>query len=211
MAKSRFLNRQCLSKGFTLIETIIAMFIFAVGLLSLAALMCTVNLNTDRSRYMTTATSLATEKLEDLNHYPANSTATAVNAGGSLASDVIGYSDSVQVQSDNGTLTEVTYNPDVGCYDTFTHTIGSVLSPTAPPSATDSGVVPCVTTPPASLTNALTFHRRWLVENPITLPSGTSVDVHRITVFVTLWSPSLNTATTYQGQPITFQMSTVRP
>lgn len=203
MAKSRFLNRQCLSKGFTLIETMIAMFIFAVGLLSLAALMCTVNLSSDRSRYMSTATLLATEKLEDLNHYPANSAATAVNAGGSLTSDSIGYSDTVQVQSDNGTLTEVTYNPDVGCYDTFTHAIGS--------NATDSGVSPCVTTPPASLTNALTFHRRWLVENPITLPSGTSVDVHRITVFVTLWSPGTNTATTYQGQPITFQMSTVRP
>lgn len=211
MAKSRSPNRQCLSKGFTLIETIIAMFIFAVGLLSLAALMCAVNLSTDRSRYMSTTTLLATEKLEDLNHYPANSTATAVNAGGSLTSDTLGYSDSVQVQSDNGQLTEVTYNPDVGCYDTFIHTIGTTISPTAPPSATDSGVSPCVTSPPASLTNALTFHRRWLVENPITLPSGTSVDVHRITVYVTLWSPTTNMATTYQGQPITFQMSTVRP
>ena len=203
MAKLQFPNKRGLCKGFTLIETMIAMFIFAVGIVSLAALMCAVDLNTDRSRYAGTVTMLATEKLEDLNHYPAASTATAVTAGGGLASDVTGYFDDVQVQSDNGSITEVTYNADVGCYDVFTHSANG--------TASDSGTSPCLTTPPASLTNALDFHRRWLVENPITLPSGSSVNVRRITVWVSLWSPSSHSAAIYQGQPITFQMSTVRP
>lgn len=203
MAKLPFPNRRSLSRGFTLIETMIAMFIFAVGVLSLAALMCVVNLGTDRSRYIGTATSLATEKLEDLNRYPALSTATAVSVGGSLVSDVIGYYDNVQVQSDNGSITEVTYNADLGCYDSFVHSANG--------TASESGTSPCITTPPASLTNAMFFHRRWQVENPITLPSGTQVNVRRITVWISLWSPSNNSATVFQGQPITFQLSTVRP
>jgi prepilin-type N-terminal cleavage/methylation domain-containing protein len=208
MAELKFPSKRRLSGGFTLIETMIAMFIFAVGILSLAALMTAVNLNTDRSRYTSTATLLATEKLEDLNRYPAQSTSTAVSAGGSITGDVIGYYDNVQVQSDNGTITEITYNADLGCYDTFTHSIGTT---SVPGTATDTGTSPCISTAPAALSNALNFHRRWLVENPITLPSGTSVDVHRITVWISLWAPGANSAMNFQGQPITFQLSTVRP
>lgn len=208
MAKLLFRSKPCLSRGFTVIETMIAMFIFAVGILSLAALMTAVNLNTDRSRYTGTATLLVTEKLEDLNHYPAASAATTVSPGGSLTTDVTGYYDNVQVQSDNGTVTEITYNPDVGCYDTFTHNIGTTSSPG---TASDTGVSPCVSTPPAALSNALNFHRRWLVENPITLPSGTSVDVRRVTVWISLWATGTNSPAVFQGQPVTFQLSTVRP
>ena len=201
-------NKRCRSKGFTLIETMIAVVIFSVGILSLATLMATVNLGTSRFRYYSTATLLATEKLEDLNRYPAASTADTVTRGGSLTSDLVGYYDNVQVQSDNGSITEVTYIPDAGCYDVFTHSMGTVGSPG---TASDSGTTPCITAPPSTLANAMTFHRRWLVENPVVLPSGTSINVRRVTVFVALWSSASNSATTNQGQPVTFQLSTVRP
>lgn len=199
MAKLLFPNKRCVAKGFTLIETMIAMFIFVVGVLSLAALMCMVNLNTDRSRYIGTATLLATEKLEDLNRYPAASNAVAVSGGGDLGSDVTGYFDNVQVQSDNGAITEITYNADIGCYDVFTHS-----------SITGIASESCVSTQPAQLSNSSNFHRRWKVETPITV-SGNSVNVRRITVWVSLWSPTANAPTVFQGQPLTFQLSTVRP
>ncbi|MGC2209894.1 MAG: prepilin-type N-terminal cleavage/methylation domain-containing protein [Candidatus Korobacteraceae bacterium] len=201
-----FPNKRWVAGGFTLIETMIAMSIFSVGVLALAALMSTVNTNTERSRYMQEATTLATEKLEDLNSYPASSTYTSVSAGGSLTSDVSGYNDDVQVSADNGALTEVTYDPANGCYDVFTQP----LPTTGSGNATDSGYSPCITTPPAGLTGASDFHRRWLVEDPITV-NGVSVNVHRVTVLVSLWSPSTNAATTFLGQPVTFQLSTVRP
>jgi type II secretory pathway pseudopilin PulG len=205
-------NKRRASEGFTLIETIVAMFIFAVGILSLAALMAAVALSTDRGRYASTATLLATEKLEDLNRYAAASQAASVEAGGRLDSDVAGYFDSVQVQSDLGTITEVTYVPEAGCYEVFKHTIGTVSSPG---NATDTGITPqpsgnCPTTPPPSITDAVTFHRRWMVENPVVI-SGKSVQARRITVWISLWSSSNNAPLNYQGQPVTYQLSTVRP
>lgn len=211
MAMLPFPNKRWVAGGFTLIETMIAMFIFSVGVLALAALMSTVNSNTERSRYMQEATTLATEKLEDLNAYSAASTVTPVSTGGSLTSDVSGYNDDVQVSSDNGALTEVTYDPASGCYDVFTQP----LPTTSPYNATDSGdnplsTPPCITTQPAALTGASDFHRRWVVEDPITV-NGVSVNAHRITVLVSLWSPSAGTAAIFLGQPVTFQLSTVRP
>lgn len=203
MAMLTFPNKRRVAGGFTLIETMIAMVIFSVGVLALAALMSSVNMNTDRSRYMQEATTLATEKLEDLNTYAASSTVTPISTGGSLASDVSGYNDDVQVSADNGALTEITYNPANGCYDVFTQ-------PLPPGNASDSGYSPCITTPPAALTGASDFHRRWIVEDPITV-NGVSVSARRITVLVSLWSPSAGTAAIYLGQPITFQLSTVRP
>jgi len=211
MAKLRVLRKRCPSQGFTLIETMIAIFIFSVGILSLAALMTAVNLGTDRTRYASTATLLATEKLEDLNRYAAASEDVSVSAGGSLTSDVLGYYDSVQVQSDLGTITEVTYIPENNCYEVFKHNIGTVA---LPGTASDTGITPpsCLSSPPAStsINASVTFHRRWLVENPVVI-SGNSINARRITVWISLWSSSTNSAINYQGQPVTYQLSTVRP
>lgn len=198
MAMLRFPNKRLAGQGFTLIETMIAMFVFAVGVLSLAALMSTVSLNTERSRYMHEATSMASEKLEDLNRYPALSEADAITVGGSLTSDVTAYYDDVQVSADNGAITEITYNENSGCWDVFTQPVSG--------SASDN----CVATEPAVLSGASDFHRRWLVESPI-IVNGNSVNVRRITVLVSLWTPSTNTAMNFQGQPVTFQLSAVRP
>lgn len=203
MAKSRFkLRNKTGSGGFSVIEVIIAMFVFAVGILSLAALMCMVNLNTDRSRYMGVATNLATEKLEYLNRYAASSTDAPVTVGGNLNSDYSGYYDDVQVSSDNGKLQEVTYNPSTSQYVVFSHyfdTTGTVQVNEVPKSSK-----------PVVTSDTMTFHRRWLVESPITVGAQT-VAVRRITVWISAWSPSTNSQINVQGRPLTFQLSTVRP
>lgn len=53
-------------KGFTLIEVLIATLVLAIGLLSLATLAGTVIRGNSFSNKMTTATTLAQEKLEDI-------------------------------------------------------------------------------------------------------------------------------------------------
>ncbi|HZU30649.1 MAG TPA: prepilin-type N-terminal cleavage/methylation domain-containing protein [Candidatus Angelobacter sp.] len=86
--------------GFALIEVMIAIFILAVGLLGLAALMAQLSGTTGHSRYMGTQVMLASEKLEDLNRLTIGDPNLA--AGGNLGSDVANYSDEVQISSENG-------------------------------------------------------------------------------------------------------------
>jgi type IV pilus assembly protein PilV len=86
--------------GFSLIEVMIAIVILAVGLLGLAALMAQLTGTTGNSRYMGTQVMLASEKLEDLNRLPVGN--VALLPGGHFTGDDVGYSDQVQVSSDNG-------------------------------------------------------------------------------------------------------------
>ena len=57
--------------GFTLVEVVVSISILAVGLMGAALLMSTTYKYSVRSRYMAEAAQLASEKLEDLNRYPA--------------------------------------------------------------------------------------------------------------------------------------------
>jgi prepilin-type N-terminal cleavage/methylation domain-containing protein len=107
------LHRKAKSEeGFALIEVMMAIVILAIGLLGLAALMAQLTGTTGSSRYMGTEVMLASEKLEDLNRLQIGDPALA--AGGSLASDTAGYSDQVQVSSDNGTTTTVAAGATTG-------------------------------------------------------------------------------------------------
>jgi Tfp pilus assembly protein PilV len=181
------------SRGFTIVEVLVAAFILIVGLVAVAGVVGSTLGNTTRSEYMTQAATLATEKLEDLNRYPPSDANVAVPNGisaGTLATDTAGYFDEVYFSSLEGALEETTTSLDVNNnvqYKTTTYTPDGNMSTSA------------ATTAAPSATGSTVFKRRWIVElnQPV---SG----VRRITVLVTLLNQDVQ-------PPVTFQMSMVRP
>jgi len=190
------------AQGFTLIEVTVAIAVLAVGLFSMAFLMAQTMSNTNRSKYMSLASTLASEKLEDLARWPANDPHIAVTSGnsaGSLSTDIVqnvtvgatttdvNYWDDILLAATGGAFTEVVSGLDAlgnKGYTTIIHTPDGKVS-----------ILPASSTPPSGVT----FKRRWVIEKdaPVT-------GVRRITVRVIL-----------QDQPVhpqvTFQMSMVRP
>lgn len=186
------------TRGFALIETMIAIVILAIGLLGMAALLARLSSTTTGSRYGGIQTLLASEKLEDLSRRPSVDPAIAAPGGqaGNLTLDTsqsvtvgavtetVPYYDDVQISSGNGGITE-TVNSGGSNYIVTTHQSNGTASSTA------------TTVAPAISNDMLTFKRRWLIEQDKPV-----VGVRRITVVVTL--------TDGMGAPA-FQMSTVRP
>lgn len=192
MAASQSSKKPSRQRGFTLIETLVAIVILTVGLLAMAALMSKMTGNSAQSRYMSGASILATEKLEELNRYPASDpmvTVTGASAG-SLTSDVslgsINYFDDVQLSATGGAISDTT-SDSTGTYTTILHQPDGTITSTS--SAT----------PPPPLAGSLLYHRRWTIES-----NSPNVGVRRVTVFVQLINPPL-------PRPVTFQMSMVRP
>jgi prepilin-type N-terminal cleavage/methylation domain-containing protein len=202
-SQSRRKPRQ--ERGFTIIETMVAIAVLTIGLVGAAALMTQMLGNSGRSRYMSIAAMLASEKLEDLNRFPTDDPAIVVPAGptaGSLTADTsqtvtvgantetVDYFDVVQLSSEDGGISETSSGKDVAgntVFTTITHkpdgTVVSTVGATLPPLAQDT----------------LIFNRRWVIEKDQPVPG-----VRRITVSVTLKNPVLS-------QMVTFQNSMVRP
>src|ERR1700722_2417719 len=93
------------ARGFSLIEVMIAMVVLTIGVVGVAAAIGSAVRTTDTSKYSNMASTLATEKLEDLNRWPSNDAHVA--AGGSLGADTAGYFDDVSLAADGGAFTEV--------------------------------------------------------------------------------------------------------
>ena len=191
--------------GFTLIEIVVAITVLAIGLCAAAALMAQVLGGTERSHYVGQAVTLASEKLEDLNRWPASDPNVFVPSGstteGSLTSDVVqditsggstesvNYYDDVLFSASGGTISE-TYSGLDGSgnsiYSTTTHAPDGTVTTTTGTSA------------PSSV-GSISFKRRWIIEKdqPVT-------GVRRVTVLVTMDNSTMS-------PPISFQMSMVRP
>ena len=192
--------------GFTLLETILSMVILTVGMLALASLFAKTTLTSNMSRYMSTQSLLASEKLDDLNRLSGKSPVPpeiAVPGGGtagSLTADTsavvtsgvtqnVDYFDTVQISAGNTGVSETFTGLNGGgatTYTTVTHSPNGTVNTGA---ATTVAPVP----PP----DAINFKRRWVIEQDVPV-----VGVRRITVLVTVMDVP---------NAVPFQMSMVRP
>lgn len=165
----------------------------------MAALVAQTLSGTESARYQALATTLASEKLEDLSRYPvATPPVNQLAGGGSLTSDTTntgGYNcfDDVDLSNVNGQVGE-SYQTATG-YSTVLHQATGYVavnpSNTAPLSANTAG------------SGTMTFHRRWLIEQDPTVNGVTLTGSRRITVLVTLSNQAVR-------PPVSFQMSTIR-
>jgi prepilin-type N-terminal cleavage/methylation domain-containing protein len=190
----RCVSERSPNSGFSLLEVLIAITVLVVGLSAMAALVAQTLAGTERARFMALATTLASEKLEDLNRWPSG--APEVATGGSLTADTApagneDFYDNVDLSNTNGQIAESTAT-STGYSNVVHQATGEV------------DVNPTSTTPASSGTGTIIFHRRWLIEpNPV-VGSVTLTGSRRVTVLVTLLNQTM-------GPPISFQLSMVRP
>jgi type II secretory pathway pseudopilin PulG len=167
-------------QGFSMLEATIAVSILAVGMLAVAAIFGSLSNTTTSSRYSSTQTLLASEKLEDLNRLSACDPEIAVPGGGTMGSltsdasqniaasttvcgsETVNYFDDVQISTDNGAITET--NNGV----TITQTPNGEVTTTAPPNSA----------------NLMKYHRRWVIEQDPVIQGNTITGARRITVIV---------------------------
>jgi len=205
MDQLRFNRKKTAGSGFTLIEVVVALFILAVGLSSVAALLANIIGGTSRTEYMTQAATLTSEKLEDLNRYPPGDPNVAVTNGtiaGSITADTSASVTSNGVTETVNYMDEVFFSPTQGAVSETISGLDSSGNPSYTTTAyTPNGSITTSTTGNrASLTTgAIYFKRRWVIEanRPIT-------GLRRITVFVFLENQSI-------APNVSFQMTLVRP
>ena len=199
--------------GFTLIEVALASFVLAVGLLSAGLLAGQMVLGTNRSKYMHIASTLASEKLEDLNRWDSDDPQICVPTGnttaGSLTSDInqttacphgggsanVSYFDDVYPDLANGTTT--CPNGTAGCFaetvslvaGTSTTYTTTVHSPTGTVQSSSSSTGP----------SGPGFHRRWVIQS-----NSPATGVRQVTVSVSLTNSAIT-------PPVNIQMSIARP
>ncbi|MHB8411774.1 MAG: prepilin-type N-terminal cleavage/methylation domain-containing protein [Candidatus Acidiferrales bacterium] len=207
---SKFNKKAHCASGFTLIEVLVAISVLVIGLVGIALTMTSSLSSTGRSKYMSLAATLASEKLEDLNRWPKgdpNVYVAPAGTAGSLTADVggnvtvgtntqyVAYYDQVamtssgQVSSGGATGAFVEVVSGLGAGGAPVYTVTS-HSPDGTISTTASGTAPTVT---------YTFERRWMIEQDVPIAG-----VKRITVLVRSLDPTIQ-------PPVNFQMSMVRP
>ncbi len=184
-------NKRKPAAGFSVLEVIIAITVLAIGLSAMAALVATSLSGTEKARYMALATTLTSEKLEDLSRWP--SVDPHVAAGGSITADTavsgLNYYDDIDLSNTSGQVTE-TIATSTGYSSVIHKATGEVDSNNNTPAPTGSGT--------------LAFHRRWLIESNPTVNGVTLTGSRRVTVVVSLTNLSVQ-------PPVSFQMSVIRP
>jgi len=166
--------------------------------------------STSYSEYMIQASTLASEKLEDLNRYPTGDPNVVVTAGNTTAGSLTTNLDA-SVTSD--TVTEPVGYFDEGFVDpsagSISETIATGTSPNYTYTTTTHNANGTVTTTQATslaanITNAIQFQRRWLIEMSPTIGTTVMTGMRRITVLVAVQNASIQ-------PPVQFQLSVVRP
>jgi len=190
-------KRNSRKSGFSMIEVVFAIGILAVGLSALAMVAAQTMSGTERARYLSLATTLVSEKLEDLNRWP--SVDPHVGAGGSLTTDSasgsINYYDDIDFSNTTGLVSETVASTSGGTttYANVIHQSTGYVNTTATATApSGSGII--------------SFHRRWLIESNPTVNGVTLTGARRITVEVTLSGGAVR-----PGAAASFQQSLVRP
>ena len=208
---SVFSHRMTGDRGFTLMEVMVAVFVVSVGLLSAAAMTGSIMGGVKRSKYMSLSATLASEKLEELTHWPSDSPQVCVPIGsasaGSLTADVLqtttcasGGSGSANYYDDVNVSLSGAANCPGGTAGCFSETVSSLNAGATVYVTTyhspDGSIQTLNSANPPGVTS---LHRRWLIEanTPV---AGT----RRVTVLVTFNDPTVQ-------PPISFQMSAVRP
>lgn len=204
MAQSQFSKK--IAKGFTLIEVAVALTVLVIGLMSVAALFATAIKGTSRTEYMTQAATLASEKLEDLNHYPdtdphvftaAGATAGSITADTTASVTVSGtttpiyYYDEVFFSPTQGSVSETSSQLDVNGNLQYSTTVNQPNGIVPPPQISTSRA--------ALISGSIYFKRRWVIEQDQPI-----VGLKRITVWVSLENLSIS-------PDVQFQMSILRP
>lgn len=197
-------------KGFSLLEVVVAIGVVTIGLGGLAALVANSIAAGANSKYASLASTLASEKIEDLERWPTADPNVAVTNGvsaGSLTADTgpvsvtgadgqtyaVNYYDQVRVSMGGGSFAETVTGLNGSGNNTYsTLTIGP------------QGGLPTLSQSTTAPTTPVTFDRRWLIELNPTINGNTITGVRRITVWVQSQSDAIQPA-------VTFQMSTVRP
>jgi prepilin-type N-terminal cleavage/methylation domain-containing protein len=204
------LNRQ-IERGFTLMEVMVAVFVISVGLLSAAAMTGSIIGGVKRSKYMSLSATLASEKLEELTHWPSDNPQVCIPTGaasvGSITADVLqtttcasGASGSANYYDDVNVSLSGAGDCPGGTAGCFSETVSSLnAGATVYTTTYHSPDGSIQTTNSANPPGVTTLHRRWWIEanTPVT---GT----RRITVLVTFNDPTVQPS-------IAFQMSAVRP
>jgi prepilin-type N-terminal cleavage/methylation domain-containing protein len=226
--------RPASDRGFTLLETIVALLVLTVGVVA-TAFVAARSLSTSRqSKFMALATELASEKLEDLSRWDFNDPNVCVQSGdtsegsitpppaapaplksitcpGGATAMSVAYYDLVSVDTPIGT-TDCS-NPTYGCFSEAVYGTDGTLNGENGYTVTSHSPDGTVTvTPPSGTAPSIpvTFDRRWLIEASPVVNGLTITGARRVTVLVTLLDTSLYQATSVYV-PVTFQMSIVRP
>jgi prepilin-type N-terminal cleavage/methylation domain-containing protein len=188
--ETSLLTKSRRASGFSLVEILIAVTVLVIGLTAMAGLVAQSLGGTERARYMALATTLVSEKLEDLNRWP--SVDPHVVAGGSLSSDGssggLNYYDDIDLSNTTGQVSETI--KVTGGYSSIVHKSTGEISVTNTAAPTGSGLI--------------AFHRRWLIETDPVVNGVTLTGVRRVTVIVTGSNLTVRPA-------INFQMTMIRP